>query len=47
MTTIIIEFKRGNYPILNEDFMSKLKEHIELSENKPKDLSFIIKEEFD
>lgn len=47
MTTITIEFKRGNYAILNESFISALKDHIELSENKPDDLSMIIKEDFE
>jgi len=46
MTLITIEFKRGGYRSLDESFISELKQHIELSDCKPKDLSMVIKEEF-
>ncbi|MCP6727047.1 MAG: hypothetical protein KJI69_03425 [Patescibacteria group bacterium] len=47
MTVITIEFKRGDYPTLDESFINELRQSIEISQNKPEKLSMIIKEDFE
>ncbi len=46
MTVITIEFKRGDYPTLDESFINELRKSIEISENKPENLSMKIIEDF-